>query len=607
MTIENPNDIQTEISAATGLTLSRIKLVFIPGIMGSKLLKKGTTSNQRSYVWGGDSLGDPGLFYDGKNKLDANFFDKVDLPLLSKWFDTNIYGEALLMLRDSRDLDESDVLKFSYDWRQSNVLSADDLNVWLCHNKQALQGNKIVFLAHSMGGLVLKNWFINYYDQNRGCGSGETRWLDVQKVFFAGTPHMGAPKALAALFGKYSLYDNWFARQVLPDGIKKYGYSFDSFYELLPVQHDPQCHSFTDTLHIPRAMIPDHDDGSVTDVFSIAFMEKYDLPTVEGIDRNLFRQNRLRDTLPSIASRVCELAKYKFDKLGILNVSAFSGFSTVRSTDNNTTSVIEWKDGDWQTESGIGDGTVLKPSSSWVGVLDDFLQVNQAQAAHMKILDSEPVKMKVQSAVHSLARNDLMQLQVTDPQAYDKITTKLSVDGKLLWPSPDDAALAKQARDINGQIFQKRGMSTDAIAQAAKNARSLIDGPNNISFVLNDYVANLQGATEAQKIFAKNAAAAELKDIGYESISKSLYDQSIPENLEILQQRDDGQYSPAFILELKKATSNALNNRGLIQKKSGDLQGAFDDFKAGAELGSQKAMDHLQQLDKLPKFQNLQQ
>ena len=120
-------------------------------------------------------------------------------------------------------------------------------------------------------------------------------------------------------------------------------------------------------------------------------------------------------------------------------------------------------------------------------------------------------------------------------------------------------------------------------------------------------MANLEGATEVQKIFAKNAAAAELKDLGYESISKSLYDQSIPENQKILQHRDDGQYSPAFIENLKKATGNALNNRGLIQKKSGDLQGAFDDFKAGADLGSQKALEHFQQLQKLPEFQNLPQ
>ena len=596
LTIINPNEIQTEIGTATGQAISRIKIVFIPGILGSKLLKKGTVPGERNYVWGGNNLNDPDLFYDGKNKLEADFFDKIDMPLLSKLFDTNVYGQALLMLHDSRDLGEADILKFSYDWRQSNALSADDLNAWICKHKSDLKGNEIVFLAHSMGGLVLKNWFMNYYDQDRGCQLGESSWLDVKKVFFAGTPHLGAPKALAALVGKYSLYDNWFARHLLPDGVKNYGYSFDSFYELLPLQNDAVCQDFMTPLNVPRAIILPNDDGSFVDTFSIGFMENNDLPYAAGVDRQSFRQSRLRVTLPLAARLACETAKYKFEKFGLLNVDAFSGFSADGSTDKNTISVVRWKDGAWETETGIGDGTVLKSSSSWRGRLDDFLQVQPAKASHMKILDDESVKVKIQSAVQSLARGNLLQLQSLNSQAFSQVIAKLGAEGRIVWTPPDDKDFAAEARQLNNQIFQKRGMSVDSVVQAAKESRNLVGGPNTTSYVLNDYVANLQGVDEIQKVFAKNAAAAELKNIGYESISKSRYDLNIPENIQILHQGDTGQFTPQLLQDLRKTIGNALNNRGLILKNAGDFDGALSDFKAGSEFGSQKALNHLGQL-----------
>lgn len=593
--VSRPNDIQSDISEVTGQPQKRLKLIFIPGILGSKLLEPGTTREQRRYVWGGTSPDNDKLLYDGNTKLDADFFDKVDIAVLDHLFDTNVYGQALLMLRDSRDLDENDVLKFSYDWRQSNVLTADDLNTWLCKNEQALRGSQIVFVAHSMGGLVLKNWFINYFDKNRGCQPDESLWLDVDMVFFAGTPHLGSPKAVAALVGKYSLYDNWFARNILPDGIKKYGYSFDSFYELLPIQHNGLCRAFANRLGLEPAIQLAQGSGESVDVFSLDFLKKYNLPEVANLDREAFRKSRLEYILPLVARRSCELAQYSFPKLGLSHVIAFSGFGTNGSTATMTTSSIKWVDNTWADDNGLGDGTVLKESSQWLGVLDDILQVQPVKASHMKILDDEAVKVRIQTAIHSIARRTLMELRQSDPSAYQQVIGKMGAQGSLFWTPPDDEASANEARMINRDILQKLGFSVEAVAEAAKVARNRVGGASDVSFVLNDYVANTDGFNATQRSFAENAAAAELRNLGYEGLAKTRYDKFIPKVLE-LQGGAGGQLSPKLVEDLRRSTGNAFNNRGVILWNSGDLDAAAKDFETGATFGSQKAIHNLRQL-----------
>jgi hypothetical protein len=385
-----------------------------------------------------------------------------------------------------------------------------------------------------------------------------------------------------------------------------YGYSFDSFYELLPIQNNKECKVFSDNLNLAPAFNDVQTNETDVDIFSIDFMRRHGLPLDIAEDKSAFYESRLQNILPEAARNICKLAQYDFKKLGLAKVSGFMGFGSEGSTKRNTAAMIKGRDGDWNVVDENGDGTVLRSSSQWNGILNTDSQIQPAQSGHMKILDDEAVKVKIQTTVHALPAQDVSQLQRTNPAAYNDAIKRLAAEGLIFWSPPDNAELAKQAQEMNKQIFDERRMTTDDIAQTAKDARNAAGGADDLSYVLNDYVASLDGTTEAQKLFARNAAAAELRDFGFNTIAKSRYDAFIPQSLEILNQPQNESYSSKFISDLEKATANAFNNRGLILKESGDLKGALDDFKAGADFGSNKALNQLQQIQKLPQFQNLQ-
>ncbi|WP_172352343.1 esterase/lipase family protein [Mesorhizobium sp. NZP2298] len=116
--------------------------------------------------------------------------------------------------------------EFPYDWRRSNRVSArklarvvpEWLKVW--REKSGNPDAKVVFIAHSMGGLVAR-----YYIE---CLEG---WKTTRTLLSFGTPYRGSGNAVGFLC-------NGFAWDVGPlkafDGTKAIR-SFDSVYQLLPV------------------------------------------------------------------------------------------------------------------------------------------------------------------------------------------------------------------------------------------------------------------------------------------------------------------------------------------------------------------------------------
>lgn len=114
---------------------------------------------------------------------------------------------------------------FAYDWRRSNRVSARRLaaivSTWLnaWREKSGNSGAKVVFVVHSMGGLVARHYV--------ECLEG---WKTTKTILSFGTPYKGSGNALGFLCNGYT----WKIGPVEAfDGTDALR-SFDSVYQLLP-------------------------------------------------------------------------------------------------------------------------------------------------------------------------------------------------------------------------------------------------------------------------------------------------------------------------------------------------------------------------------------
>ncbi|MGN6773701.1 lipase/acyltransferase domain-containing protein [Rhizobium sp.] len=207
-------------------------VIFIPGILGSVLVKDGKTVWDLSVIglYRGTRLTE--LQLDAPGSLDDDIGDGIaaisvvgnvgGIPGLwklggySRLRDKLIADLGLLLDRNFRE--------FPYDWRRDNRVASSRLSLksreWLTHWRD-VSGNpkaKIWIVAHSMGGLVARH-FIE-------CLEG---WKIVRSLTTIGTPHRGSGKALDFL---NAVSAPGLADRLLPGfDIAR---NFDSVYQLLP-------------------------------------------------------------------------------------------------------------------------------------------------------------------------------------------------------------------------------------------------------------------------------------------------------------------------------------------------------------------------------------
>lgn len=147
----------------------------------------------------------------------------------------NTYKELYTDLCDEYSDKSYDVVYFPYDWRMSCDDSADVLEQHITTNEY----NKVVLVAHSMGGLVASCYLTKGAEQRE----------KVEKLITLGTPFLGSPELLNMYnFGLENLLDNEIdidlGIDIVEDGAKKFVNknvqnvmaSFPSIYELLPTQ-----------------------------------------------------------------------------------------------------------------------------------------------------------------------------------------------------------------------------------------------------------------------------------------------------------------------------------------------------------------------------------
>jgi pimeloyl-ACP methyl ester carboxylesterase len=118
---------------------------------------------------------------------------------------------------------------FPYDWRKDNALAAAGLATHLDALVERLGDVTITLLAHSMGGLVSRCYL------ESGQFDGRSAFSAVKALITMGTPHRGAPMALAAALGmeKRLFLNKHEVQQVASDA------NFPSLYQLLPPRHEP--------------------------------------------------------------------------------------------------------------------------------------------------------------------------------------------------------------------------------------------------------------------------------------------------------------------------------------------------------------------------------
>ena len=321
--------------------------IILPGILGSKLSIHAGGGDK--VIWGNISPAnlllppDESISYDG-TAARAEPLDTFYVANKS----VDIYGNAFEAIKIMNAGNASNVLRFSYDWRQSNVKSASDFADWLCRPDQRnkIEKHRIVFIAHSMGGLVLKYWLKHYYEakQRNGADVPFSQWLNVYKIIFAGTPNFGAPKAILAFADKFTLYvdeqDNKFSRllaavdaSTLAKSLNKYGIYFPSAYELLPiVRATTTCQEgFNWAEKEPFQLHLLHGVPVVqTDLFSVDLWRELKWPVqITGEVREKFLQHRLPELLGSAKRFLCDVGNYDVDSHFSVTRVASRNYDTV--------------------------------------------------------------------------------------------------------------------------------------------------------------------------------------------------------------------------------------------------------------------------------------
>lgn len=453
-----------------------VTIVFIPGIYGSILKDE----NGKSH-WGEDGVGDYGLSLETYPTLQPYLFEDVKFSI--GMFEKTIRGYSGVR-QNLQQIGES-ITVFPYDWRRSNKKTAEKLDEFLCSKFPKIRKNeRIVFVAHSMGGLVLRHWIKDHMGKIReGCqGVGIE---NINSFVFAGTPHIGSMEPVRTLLnGKTSLNENPIFSWLFTERMASDAITFESAYELLPAANisGPGCINANDN----SVMRLSKDIGTGKDIplflDNIENWRALEIPV--SLPSDYSRANALsliEGRIDAASAVVCELLQYETPPAVSAKMDFVVGELKDRRSNDFKESTVEsieivvrpGKKVVVRENFGKGDGTVpywsAEPSgmrlfarrkfphstnSLHADILDDAVIIAHLQrviedaAYDVALLGDQPFGFEIKNKAQLLEATkstSILHLETLSPEVYAAAISFLSVKANELGISGLDIY-----RDVSG-------------------------------------------------------------------------------------------------------------------------------------------------------------
>lgn len=227
----------------TGTQTVRTPIVFIPGLMGSRLFN--TIDGQEKEVWvdpaklintggvadhplmvlelGPDGVSpardEPAYTSIHTKPMTPGIVTKVNIPL---WFDEHIYDVLIDHYAQNGYTENVDFWVYPYDWRKDLKIIARDLDKLITQTG----ASQVYIVAHSLGGLVAREYI-----------SDPTRAERVKRAVIVGTPFLGTPESFYSLLEGGCISKPLWGAICLPPNkqvVKALVTNYPSFYQIMP-------------------------------------------------------------------------------------------------------------------------------------------------------------------------------------------------------------------------------------------------------------------------------------------------------------------------------------------------------------------------------------
>jgi pimeloyl-ACP methyl ester carboxylesterase len=396
----------------------------------------------------------------------------------------NVYVQNDNNIRTMATTRESRSLEFPYDWRHSNRTSAAEFTQFLCDNASVIKGRPLIFYAHSMGGLVLKNWLLHEYRSAPCPNSGppvQSLFSRIDRIIYVGTPHLGAPMAIEALAHEYNVSGkgdggllNYFkggAGRHFSRALNIFGGTFPSLYELLPASQ--VCFAA-----IPVTAEVSAQDGKfypISNIFHYDIWKNYRWPkNLYGDDtasKDQFIAKDLQARLKAAQDVSCDLVAHDWSKENFPTVRIYS--DSVRSTTCRV--IVREPDVTGRSPDMAipqlcpGDGTVPAYAASENTYLPDAIK------------DNDPRSIRLPGGHQELATVGLSELNNVFIEALNKRTARIAELLKAPAPALDRPIVP---------------LSPGAISASPPSRQSSLTDIRNATLQSNEAIIALQNAAQ---------------------------------------------------------------------------------------------------------------
>lgn len=469
-------------SSGVKLRPDKVVLIFVPGIFGSGLFNPTT----QQWHWGHDDYGSRGLSLKEYPTFETSLLEKATVRVAGmKVKERNVYSD----FREHGDWIVGDVFSFAYDWRKSNRMTAAEFDEWLCEVLPPRDDHaRVVIVAHSMGGLVLRHWLKDYLELQTGCASATVEQID--QFVFAGTPHLGSLEPVESLVtGQSALTEEPFFSLLFSDNVVRDALTFESTYELLPAYNiiRPDCAAADTDLSRMVTFVSDTATPRALQLWNVRHWKRLGLPLKlpSGMGRDATLE-MVETRLASAAETVCSLLTHEHPPEILQKMFFVTGSKEGRdgrSKIRDTLSELEFPVGvnasDPKPVMARGDGTVPSWSAypSWRLGYRDYLPVS---AYHDALLSESNVKLYIDTLIEYAARTAAIELGdmfTTRPTDQAALRTSLE-DFAALDPALLDPSVYRLAVDQFHEAAAEAGVDGNELYDVANR----YDGENRSAF-----------------------------------------------------------------------------------------------------------------------------